>query len=96
MYQKSLPEGNWKISLRLQNFKIFEIFDLTILKNQIFPIKKPFLAIEKYDIELTNIKILDKNIVPPGGAQAPERESILLLFWNFADSGVKCWVSKNF
>ena len=26
----------------MQNFKIFEIFDGTILKNQIFPMKKPF------------------------------------------------------
>ena len=55
-----------------------------------------FLTIERYAIELTNIKILDKSIVPPGGTQAPEGESVLLLFWNVADFGVKCWVSKIF
>ena len=66
------------------------------MKNQIFPIKKPFLAIEKYDIELTNIKILDKNIVAPGGAQAPEGESFLLLFWNFADLEWNAESAKNF
>ena len=35
---------------------------------------------ERYHIELTNIKISDNNIVPLGGAQAPERESFLPLF----------------
>ena len=69
-----------KITLRLQNSKIFENFDLTILKNQIFLSKKSFLAIEKYDIEQRNIKVLDKKIMPPGSAQAPEGESVLLLF----------------
>ena len=39
---------------------------------------------------MTNIKISDKNIVPPGGAQAPEVVSFLELFWNFADFGAKC------
>ena len=39
-----------------------------------------FLTIERYDIELTNIKISDKNFVPLGGVQAPERESFLPLF----------------
>ena len=74
-----------KKSLWLQNFKIYKIFDLTILKNQIFLIKKPFnfLTIERYDIELTNTKIADKNIVPLGGARAPQGKSFLLLFWNF-------------
>ena len=59
-----------KISLRPQNFKIFEILDLIVLKY--FPIKNhlAFLTIEIYDMEQTNIKILDKNIVPPGGVQA--------------------------
>ena len=91
MYQKVFPEENWKISLRLQNFKIFEIFDHTILKKDIFPSKNhlAFLTIERYDIELTNIKISDKNFVPLGGAQAPEGESFLLLFWNVADFCMK-------
>ena len=54
------------------------------------PIKKPFsfLTIEGYDTELTNIKISNKNIVPPGGAQAPEGrwrlpfDILLILAWN--------------
>ena len=29
---------------------------------------------------MTNVKISDKNIVIPGGAQAPEGESFLALF----------------
>ena len=45
---------------------------------------------DRYDIEVTNIKISDKNIVPPGGAQAPERGSVLPSFRNCADFGVKC------
>ena len=59
-----------KISLRPQNFQIFKIF---------FPSKNhsAFLTIARYDTEPTNIKISDKNIVPPGGAQAPERGSFL-------------------
>ena len=71
-----------KISLRPQNFKIFEIFDLNILKNCFFfPSEKhlSFLTIERYDIELTNIKISDKNIVPLGGVQVPEVGSFLPL-----------------
>ena len=39
-----------------------------------------FLTIERYDIELTNIKISDKNIVPPGCVQPPEGGSVLMLF----------------
>ena len=31
-----------------------------------------FLTIKGYDVELTNIKILDKNIVPSVGTGAPE------------------------
>ena len=38
------------------------------------------LTIESYDIELINIKISDKNIVSPGGAQTPEGELFLPLF----------------
>ena len=61
------------------------MFDLTILKNQIFLIKKPFnfLTIERYDIELTNTKISDKNIVPLGGAQGPSREIIFTVILKF-------------
>ena len=61
------------------------MFDLTILKNQIFLIKKPlnFLTIERYDIELTNTKIADKNIVPLGGAQGPSREIIFTVILKF-------------
>ena len=44
---------------------------------------------------MTNIKISDKNIVPPRGAQAPEGESFIAVFWNFADFGAKYWVSKK-
>ena len=51
-------------------------------KLNLFPSKNhlAFLTIERYDIELTNIKISDKNIVPPGGAQTPEGRSLLPLF----------------
>ena len=47
-----------------------------------FPSKKhlAFLTIERYDIELTNINILGKNIVPPGGAQGPEGGSLFRYF----------------
>ena len=47
-----------------------------------FPSKNylAFLTIERHDIEMTNIKISDKNLVPPGGAQAPEGRSFLALF----------------
>ena len=39
-----------------------------------FPSKNhlAFLTIKRCDIELTNTKISDKNIVPLSGAQAPE------------------------
>ena len=39
-----------------------------------------FLTIERYDIELINIKISDKNSISPGDAQTPEVESFLPLF----------------
>ena len=39
--------------------------------------KASFLTIDRYDIELTNIKISDKNIVPPGGARAPETRRVI-------------------
>ena len=37
---------------------------------EFFPIKKPlsFFNHTEYDIESNNIKILDKNVVPPGSA----------------------------
>ena len=44
----------------------------------------------RYNIELTNIKISNKNIVLPGGAQVPEGESFLPLFWKFTDFDMNC------
>ena len=43
-------------------------------KLNVFASKKHlvFLTTETHDTTLTNIKILDKNIVPSGGAQAPD------------------------
>ena len=38
------------------------------------------LTIERDDIELTNLKTSDKNIVSPGGAQTPEGRLFLPLF----------------
>ena len=84
MYQKLLPEENWnKKSLldhqisRLLKFSTyyFEKLNFFLSKNYL-----AFLTIERYDIELTNIKISDKNIVPLGGAQGPEEGSFLPLF----------------
>ena len=51
-------------------------------KLNLFPSKNhsAFLTIERYDIDLTNTKISDKNIVPPGGVQAPKGGSFLPLF----------------
>ena len=39
-----------------------------------FPSKNhlAFLALERYDIEMTNTKISDKNMLPGGGGQGPE------------------------
>ena len=56
-----------KISLRLQNFKVFEKLIFFPSKNHL-----AFLTIERYDIELTNSKISDQNIVPLGGAHVLE------------------------
>ena len=39
-----------------------------------------FLTIKGCDVELTNIKILDKNIVPSVGTGPPEGGSFLPLF----------------
>ena len=66
-------------------------------KLNFFPSKNylAFLIIERYDTVLTNIKISDKNILPLGSAQAPEGGSFLLLFWNFADFGIKYRVRKK-
>ena len=61
--------------LRSYHQKKIEKLNLVLLKNYL-----AFLTIERYDIELTNIKISDKNIVPPVGVQAPEGRSFLLLF----------------
>ena len=91
MYQKLSPEENWK------NLCWTEKFHLLFWKIEFFSSKNhwAFLTIERYDIELTNINISDKNIVPPGGVQGPERKSFLLLFWSFTNSGAKSWVSKK-
>ena len=67
--------------------KAFELtYDCLILY---FPVVIPvqnicrkflILTIERFDIQLTNIKISDKNIVPPGGAQGPEGGSFYCYF----------------
>ena len=71
-----------KVFLRLQNIKISEFSTYYFEKLNFFLSKNhlAFFTIERYDIELTNIKILDENIVPLGGRQAPESELFLLLF----------------
>ena len=89
-----------KLQKSLVDCKILRFLKfLTLLFRRIkfFPSKKhsAFLTMERY-IELTNIKISDNNILPLGGAQAPEGESFLPLFWNVADFGMKSWVSKKF
>ena len=68
MHQRVLPKENLK--------------NLSFEKLNFFPSKNhlAFLTIERYDIELTNIKISDKNIVPPGGAQGPEGGSFYCYF----------------
>ena len=81
-----------EIFLRPQNFTIFEIFDLNILKNWIFS-HLAFLTIERC---YRTFKISYKKIVPLGGVQAPERGSFLLLFWNLADFGAKCCEINTF
>ena len=51
-------------------------------KLNLFPSKNhlALLTIERYDIELTNIRISDKNIVAPGGAQAPKGDHFYRYF----------------
>ena len=68
-----------KISLRPPNFNIFEILTCYLKKLEFTPSKNhlAFLTTERHDIEMTNIKISDKNIVPPGGARTPEGGSFL-------------------
>ena len=39
-----------------------------------------FLTVKGYDVEQTNIKILDENIVPLVGTRVPEGGSFLPLF----------------
>ena len=71
----------------MQNFKIFEILNLTILKIlNVFLSKNhlAFLSIERYDTELTNIKISDKNMVPLAGARAPEGVSFFTTILKFS------------
>ena len=67
-------------------------------KLNFFPSKNhlDFLTIERYDIQLSNIKFQIKILCLGGGAQVPEGGSSLLLYLNFADFGAKCWVTKNF
>ena len=71
-----------KVFLRLQNIKISEFSTYYFEKLNFFLSKNhlAFCTIKRYDIELTNIKISDENIVPLGGRQAPEGESFLPLF----------------
>ena len=85
---RKLQKSLWEC--KISRFLIFST--LLFWKIKFFPSKNhlAFLTIERYDKELTNIKISGKNIVPLGGAQAPEGVSFLPLFWNFADFGVKC------
>ena len=92
MCQKLLSEENWKNLLEHKIFKIFDIFDIFILKNWIFPIKQPFSFFnhrEIHDIELTTIKISDKNIVPLGGVQAPNKGIIFIIIFKF------CWLQHE-
>ena len=97
MYQKVLPEKKLKKSLLTTKFHYFQNFWPFYFEKLNSHQKKhlAFLTIDRYDIELANIKISDKNIVPLGGVQVPEGESFFLLFWNFADFVGKCWVSKK-
>ena len=97
MYQKVLSEKKLKKSLLDHKISLFSKFMTFLFWKIEFLSKKhlAFLTIDRYDIELDNIKISDKNIVPLGGVQVPEGESFFPLFWNFADFVVKCWVSKK-
>ena len=98
MFQKLLLEENWKSLLDHKISRFWKFSTYYFEKLDLFPSKNHlgFLTIEQCDIELTNTKISDKSTVPLGGAQVPERESFLSLFWDFADFGAKCWVSKKF
>ena len=71
-----------KISLRPQSFEILKFSTYCFEKLNFFPSKNhlAFLTIQRYDIELSNIKISDKNIVPLGCPQAPQGGSFLQLF----------------
>ena len=72
--KKSLLDHKLSTFLKFSTY-YFENLNFFPSKNHL-----AFLTIERYDIELTNIKISDKNIVSPGGAQTPEGGSFLLLF----------------
>ena len=75
MYQKLIPEENWKKShLDLKISTFLKLWPCYLGKLNFFWSKNllAFLTIERYDLEMTNIKISDKNIVPPGGAQVPK------------------------
>ena len=99
IYQKLSQEENWKTLSDHKISKFLSIFWCGYFeKLNVFPSKNylVFLTIERYDKELTNIKIWDKNIMPQGGEWGPERGSFLLSFQNLADFGAKCWLIKNF
>ena len=69
-----------KLKKSILDCKISRFLKFSILlfwKIECFPIKNhlAFLTKERYDIELTNIKILDKNIVPVGGVWVPEGDN---------------------
>ena len=51
-------------------------------KKNVFPSKShlAFLTVERYDIELTNIKISDENVAHRGGARFLEGGSFLPFF----------------
>ena len=76
MYQKLLPEENSKNLLDCKISRFLKFSTLLFMKVEFFPIKNHlvFSTIERH------VKISDKNIVPPGGAQIPEGGSILPLF----------------
>ena len=85
-----------KSLLDLKILTFLKFWPCYLEKMNFFPSKNhlAFLTLERYDIEMTNTKISDKNMLPGGGGQGPEGR--LLKSWNFVDFGVKCWVSKKF
>ena len=70
--KKSLSD--WKIS------RFLKLSTLLFWKIECFPIKKPFSFFNHREVWYRSdyIKISDKNIVPPDGAQPPEGGTLLL------------------